>query len=87
MACHAAATMSSQRQNAQREEDLLESALHYSAPATTCTHGGTSAQPGPRKKVPMTISTRLATTKMVKSQSTQLAVARDGGWDFGRDKE
>src|SRR5665213_3612321 len=38
-----------QRNQTQREEELLQSPFHYSAPETTCTHGGTSAQPGPRK--------------------------------------
>src|ERR1035438_2983493 len=59
----------SQREKTQREKDLLKSSFHYSAPPVTCTHGGTSIQPGPRKKVPMTIRTRLATTKIVNSHS------------------
>ena len=65
----------SQREKTERKEGDLQSAFHYSAPPTTCTHGGTSAQPGPRKKVPTTIKTRLATTKMVKSQRINLRSA------------
>src|ERR1019366_1974980 len=64
-----------QREDAESEEGLLEFAFHHSAPPVTWTHGGTSAQPGPRKKVPTTISATLATTKSVKSQRINLRSA------------
>src|ERR1022692_2575983 len=64
-----------QRNETQRKEELLQSPFHYSAPETTCTHGGTIAQPGPRKKVPITIRARLATTKKVNSQRINLRSA------------
>src|ERR1035437_5517362 len=64
-----------QREDAESEEGLLESAFHYSTPPVTCTHGGTNAQPGPRKKVPTTIRTTLATTNGVKSQRISLRSA------------
>ena len=64
---------------AQGEEELRKRPVHYSTPAT-CTHGGTMAQPGPRKNVPTTISTRLTTMNTVK---IQMAHFRSAGRRLG----